>query len=107
MYYFTLAELVSDDLQDMSAAVNARRDGIFWENVIVVRYFEIEGEDGLGRLVLDQNTVKRGVGANSEVLAEFRTERERVAAVKKYFGIEIPEEDIKNVQGRGAALPLE
>ncbi|KDQ08050.1 hypothetical protein BOTBODRAFT_180196 [Botryobasidium botryosum FD-172 SS1] len=106
-YFTPAAEIFPEDLQDMSLVVSMRQTGLLWSNVFVIRFFEVEGEKEMGRLILHHNEVKkRGVG-NMEVedVEQLGTEEQRVAALKKYFGIELTEAEVKSIHGRKAALP--
>lgn len=58
----------------------------------------------MGRLGMEKNTLRRHVGPKSETLLTFRTESERAAALKEFFGIAIPKEDLKYIRGRPPAL---
>jgi len=110
--HFSTTELFLEDFPEMSLGVSLQRQSIFWPNVLVVRFYvEKEGEEELGRLILLRNVLKRKIGKvrgpdEEIVLEEFKTEQERVAALKKYFGIEITEAETRNIQGRMASLPL-
>ncbi|KDQ08049.1 hypothetical protein BOTBODRAFT_180195 [Botryobasidium botryosum FD-172 SS1] len=136
LLHFSTTEMFIEDFCEMSIALSLKPSGLFWPSVLVVKFFveedsegDADGEDGeaggmgrggeLGRLILHQNILKRKFGrvaltgsdmgkepAREEVLEVFNTERERVAALKKYFGIEITDAEVGNIQGRVSALPL-
>ncbi|KIJ43689.1 hypothetical protein M422DRAFT_252932 [Sphaerobolus stellatus SS14] len=58
----------------------------------------------LGRLAMDRSAVRRHVGSRSEVLRTFTTERERILALRELFGVHTPDDDVKHILGRAAAL---
>ena len=90
---------------------------MFWNDVFCVSYFFVDKsikmsdpaalEAHLGKLVLTGGKVSRRIGDTIEMLKEVETERERVQALKDYFGVVIDEEDVINIAGRFPQLPFD
>ena len=57
-----------------------------------------EGEKVVGDVTLFNDTMKRRIGATSEVLQSFTSDEERVAALQKYFQINISREDKESIR---------
>lgn len=86
---------------------------LFQENVLVAKYFIVDQDDDddeekvkIGRTTMVGNKVFRRVGARSEFLKEFKTEKERVRILRDEFGIVVEENEIGNITKWKAALPL-
>lgn len=97
--------------------VTSRIDGIiFTEMILCVRCVSSaqlskeelakigEKEDGevrvVGRISLTKREVKRITGDVSEKLEVFETEEQRVQAFKKYFRLELNQEEQEGIRGR-------
>lgn len=107
VYQFSLKESYQGDRESMAFAT-AGRPGIgpFWANVVVIAYFTVDGGPGddLGRLVLLGGRIDRRIGDKSEKIVEIKDEVGRIRALRKYFGICIPEENVAYIRGRLAEL---
>jgi hypothetical protein len=116
-------EFFLDDYEVMSYYTSTRPDKIFLQKLICVRTIlstELEsGEDfadaGLdkgkasevttvGRMILIDGEVKKRIGAKTTRLAHFETEDERVKALKRWFGIELTQEEREAIKGRGTEI---
>lgn len=67
-----------------------------------------EREDGevrvLGRIILTKREVKRIMGDVSEKLEVFETEEQRVQGFKKYFRLELNQEEQDGIRGRATEI---
>lgn len=67
-----------------------------------------EKEDGkvrvVGRIILAKREVKRVMGDVSERLEVFETEEQRVQAFKKYFRLELNQEEQEGIRGRSTEI---
>lgn len=71
--------------------------------VIIVKFLlgpdEATGEDKVaGKVMLVNGVVKRNMGGKTEVVAECSTEKERLEAIKKWFGIDFSDEEIAGIK---------
>lgn len=105
VYQFSLKESFQGDRESMAFAT-AGRPGIgpFWANVVAIAHFVVGNDDDLGRLVLFGRRLDRRIGDKSEKVTEFKSEVERIRALREYFGISIPEVNIIHIKGRVAEL---
>ncbi|KAJ7888308.1 arylamine N-acetyltransferase 1 [Mycena olivaceomarginata] len=122
MYSFIEDEFFDADYKAFNYSVVGLTAGLFWENVVCTKFFwmsddEVREVDSavdlatltplnryLGRLAMAGDAVRRHVGTRTEVLRVMKTESERADALKEFFGINIPHEDLKYIWGRGAEL---
>ncbi|KAK7046424.1 arylamine n-acetyltransferase 1 [Favolaschia claudopus] len=123
MYSFIEDEFFDADFKAFNFSVVGLTSGLFWDNVVCTKFFwmtdeEVREVNGgvtdimsltpltryLGRLAMAGNVVRRHVGTKTTVLKVMKTEEDRAEALRKVFGIDIPEEDLRYIQGRGAEL---
>ncbi|KAJ6625806.1 hypothetical protein B0H10DRAFT_2000752 [Mycena sp. CBHHK59/15] len=125
MYFFIEDEFFDADYRAFNYSVIGLTAGLFWENVVCTKFFwmsdeemrEVDGEKSavdpvaltpltryLGRLAMAGDAVRRHVGTETTVLRVLKSEVERAEALKEFFGISIPHEDLKYIRGRGAEL---
>lgn len=118
-----LVEFFLEDYEVMSYATSTLPDQVFLKRLICVRTIlstELEseadfadagldkGKEGevttVGRMILVDREVKKRIGAKTTRLAHFETEQERVEALKKWFGIELTQEEREAIKGRGTEI---
>ncbi|KAJ7436797.1 hypothetical protein B0H11DRAFT_2109228 [Mycena galericulata] len=122
LYSFIEDEFFDADYRAFNYSVLGLTAGLFWENVVCMIYFWMSDEEVravddtvdikaltpltryMGRLAMVGNAVRRTVGTQTTVLCTMKTETDRADALKKFFGITIPYEDLKHIRGRGAEL---
>ncbi|KAJ7488132.1 hypothetical protein FB451DRAFT_1081742 [Mycena latifolia] len=122
MYSFIEDEFFDADYKAFNYSVLGLTAGLFWENVVCMKFFwmsdeEVRSVDGdidtatltpltryLGRVAMAGDAVRRHVGTQTTVLRVMKSEVERAEALKEFFGITIPHEDLKYIHGRGAEL---
>ena len=73
-------------------------------NVLVIKFLRRDKESGggeeiYGKRMLVNAVVKENLGGKTKVVAECRTEEERVKALEDWFGITLTEEERKAIQG--------
>jgi hypothetical protein len=59
----------------------------------------------MGQYIMAKGRVKRQVGTQSDIIAVFKDEIQRIRAVREIFGIDIDASAAKYIVGRAAALP--
>lgn len=73
--------------------------------VIIVRFLlgeadEVTGENEIvGKIMLVNGIVKRNMGGKTETVEICETESERVQAIKKWFGMDLTEEEVSGIEG--------
>jgi hypothetical protein len=101
-YCFTELEFLPQDYEIMKMGSTFNRKSWFTYRVVCVRTV-LEADDGreevVGVLILVNNSLKRRIRGVSEQLATFKDEVERVEALKKWFGIEMTEEERLGIVG--------
>ncbi|PYI07737.1 arylamine N-acetyltransferase 2 [Aspergillus sclerotiicarbonarius CBS 121057] len=93
-YCFTETEFLPEDFTMINYYMSTSRESWFTFHVVCVRMLlDDEGENIVGDLTLFNDTLKRRLGATSEVLEKFSSEEERVVALEKLFKIHVSEAD--------------
>lgn len=82
-----------------------------------VKYFVVDGEEQrrlgleastkdmhLGKYILFGSEIRRSVAGRQQILQIFRTEEDRIQALRDYFGFDIDVKDAHNIIGRSAAV---
>jgi len=122
MYSSIKDELFEADYTASNSSVVGGSAGLFCENVVCRKFFWMSDDEMrevdsavdpapltplnryLGRLAMAGDAVRRHVETRTTVLRVMKTEVERAEALKEFFGISIPHEDLKYIRGRGAEL---
>lgn len=93
-YCFTETEFLPEDFTIMNYYMSTSRESWFTFHVVCVRMLlDEETQKIVGDLTLFNDTLKRRLGATSEVLQSFTSDEERVAALEKFFSISISQAD--------------
>lgn len=103
-YCFTELEFLPADYEIMSFWTSQSRKTFFTSMIVVVRMV-LEGEEIVGTLILEGSGLKRRIKGKMEQLGTFQTENERVEALKKWFDIELSEEERGGIKGLVSQLP--
>ena len=89
-YCFTETEFFPEDFAMMNYFMSTSRESWFTFHVVCVRMLlDEEGEKIVGDLTLFNDTLKRRLGATSEVVQSLASDDERVAALKEFFNIPV------------------
>lgn len=95
---FTELEFLPQDYEVMKIATTFVARSWFTFRIVVVRTLLDESENVVGTLILVNNSLKRRIMGKSEDLGTFSCEQERVDALKKWFDIDLNEEDRKGIR---------
>jgi len=99
-YCFSELEFLLQDYEIMKAGTTFNRRSFFTYRVVCVRTILEEGtEDVVGCVILMDGQLKRRIRSETEVLATFKNEEERVQALKEWFGIELTQKDRMGIKG--------
>ncbi|RAK95280.1 arylamine N-acetyltransferase family protein [Aspergillus ibericus CBS 121593] len=98
-YCFTETEFLPEDFTMINYYMSTSRESWFTFHVVCVRMLlDEEGETIVGDLTLFNDTLKRRLGATSEVLEKFTSEEDRVVALEKLFKIRLSEGDTDRIR---------
>ncbi|GAM42511.1 hypothetical protein TCE0_044f16557 [Talaromyces pinophilus] len=104
-YCFTEAEFTPDDFTIINYYMSTSRDSWFTFYVVCVRMLLDEaGENIVGDLTMFGTSLKRRIGATSEVIQTFTSDEERVAALEKMFNIRIGTADRDSIRNTVAEI---
>ncbi|SJL10079.1 uncharacterized protein ARMOST_13461 [Armillaria ostoyae] len=118
LYAFSESESFPEDFMRASVYISQMpSESIFWKNLMCVKYFVVDGEEQrrlgleastkdvhLGKYILFGSEIRRSVGGRQQILQIFRTEEDRIRALRDYFGFDIDVKDAHNIIGRSAAV---
>jgi hypothetical protein len=129
LFSFTENEIFDVDIENSSFSVSTRPVGVFWDNVIAVRYALVErrgldaeslNREGLDltdgrytddekktfmcRYVMFGKEVKRYIGNSGVTVRTMNSEVERIGALREIFGLDLPDDAQKYIEGRNAAF---
>lgn len=118
LYAFSESESFPEDFMRASVYISqVPSESIFWKNLMCVKYFVVDGEEQrrlgleasakdmhLGKYILFGSEIRRSVAGRQQILQIFRTEEDRIRALRDYFGFDIDVKDAHNIIGRSAAV---
>ena len=120
-YCFTEVEFFAEDFAIMNMATMTLRESYFVQTVLAQRFMLEEEEDlpdqegggqgtfggtsdgengprAVGVMILHNDLVKRRIADKVEVLTVLKSEEDRAAALKRYFKIELGEEELRGIR---------
>ena len=97
-YCFTELEFLPQDYEIMNFFTSHSRMSWFTYQIVVVK-MELKGQEIVGTTMLVEKDIKRRERGKSELVQICNTEKERVQALKRWFGIELREDEIKGIKG--------
>lgn len=103
-YCFTELEFLPVDYEVMNFWTSQSGETWFTSTIVVVRMV-LDDEDVVGTVMLGGNEVKLRIQGKTEHLGKLKTEAERLEALKKWFGIELSEEERGGIKGMTTKLP--
>ena len=114
LFAFTEAEALHEDHEN-SAFITSYypRPNVVREQVVCVLYFVTDDtkhlpieEAMLGKYIMYKGALTRYIGPKTEVVETFKSEKDRIDALKEYFNIHLPLSSIQNIGGRTSAIPI-
>lgn len=103
-YCFTELEFRPEDFEVMNLATSHSPRRFFTQRAFCTKMILDEsGKKIIGRLTL-QTELKRTINGQSEIIKEFTTEDDRLAALKEFFNIEFSKSDASSVIGTTAEI---
>lgn len=97
-YAFTETEFLPQDYEMMSWFTSTNKKCFFTYCVVVTKMLlDDAGEKIVGDITLINDTVRKNVGKEREVLRECKTEEDRIKALKELFDIDLTEEEKKGI----------
>ncbi|KAK0458045.1 uncharacterized protein EV420DRAFT_1643389 [Desarmillaria tabescens] len=123
VYSFLEDEFFETDYTAMNFGVSLSPGGFFVDNLVYGRNFWLTADEArglgaddsdmdsfltryMGKIGVKGGIITRHIGSRSEVIRTAKTELEQRDILRELCGIDIPIEDLENIRGRSAALPL-
>lgn len=98
-YCFTETEFLPEDFAMINYYMSTSRGSWFTWHVVCVRMVvDDNGEELVGDLTLWNDSLKLRIGAKSEVLQTFKSDEDRVSALKEMFNIHIGPADRDSIR---------
>ncbi|KAI0159568.1 cysteine proteinase [Xylariaceae sp. FL1272] len=102
-YAFAEIEFMPHDWEVVNVYTSTSLKSWQTQTVIVIKFLRRPGDDGreeiYGKRMLVNGVIKENLGGKTSVIHECNTEAERVAALEKYFGIQLIEEEKDAIKG--------
>jgi arylamine N-acetyltransferase len=102
-YAFAETEAMEADFHNLNWYTGAHPESFQTYTCLVVKFLRRTGDGGgeeiYGKRMLVDGLVKENLGGRTKVVEECGAEEERVAALEKWFGITLTEEERKGIQG--------
>ena len=97
-YCFTELEFLPKDYEIMNYYTSTCRTTFFTYAIVVVKLV-MEGEEIVGEMILTGSEVKRRIRGETEHLMSCKSERERVEALERWFGLRLTGEERRVIRG--------
>lgn len=105
-----VVEWMPEDFDVVNAYTGYSPESFQTFTVLAVKFLRREsktaliGEEVYGKRMLVNGLVKENLGGKTQVVKECKTEEERVAALREWFGIELTEQEIAAIKGHKTAI---
>ncbi|KAK3987117.1 arylamine N-acetyltransferase, pineal gland isozyme NAT-3 [Cladorrhinum sp. PSN332] len=108
-YCFAEIEFMPGDFEVMNLRTMTSPRSFFVQSVMCMR--TILGDDTctlgpkpIGKMILHRDYVKRAIGEKTEIIEKLQSEKERVVALEKYFGIKLSAGEQRAIGGLASEL---
>lgn len=98
-FCFSELEFVPSDYEIMKGGTTFTRNMWFTFRIVCTKVILDDDEEPVGMLILANNSLIKRVKGQTEPLAKFSCEAERVEALEKWFGIQMTEDERKGIRG--------
>lgn len=105
IYLFGMTEFTQEDYKVMSFWTSSNRTSFFTQLIMChLMIYDEKVDDITGSIFIMEKVLKRRIQAQSEVLATFKSEEERVQGLKTHFGVVLSESDRAGIRGSVAEI---
>ena len=104
-YTFTDIEFTLKDYEIMNFFTSRSSDSFLTLKILVVKFLEQDGNI-VGKLILDQDQVKKNTGGKNELVQICQNETERVEVLENLFRLKLTEEERNGINGRVSSLKM-
>ncbi|MCJ1310208.1 N-terminal acetyltransferase [Agyrium rufum] len=98
-YCFTEHEHLQKDFEMGSFWVSQHPESFQRQSILVIKFLRREQGGIYGKRMLVDTLVKENLGGKTAVIETLATEEERIAALKRHFGITLTEEQREGIRG--------
>ena len=106
-YCFSELEFIPADFESMNFRTSFSKTSWFTYVRMLAKIILDDEENPIGMLSFSGHEVKRRLEGESEIVDSCKTEKERVDALKKWFGIELRGDEIRGIRNMVTELPAE
>lgn len=104
-YCFSELEFIPNDFEVMNFRTSSSRASWFtYRFVLNSIILDKETDEPIGAVILVGGEVKRRLQGISEVVETCKNETERIQALKRWFDIDLRDEEIRGIQGMASDL---
>ncbi|KAJ3508692.1 hypothetical protein NLJ89_g5615 [Agrocybe chaxingu] len=103
-YAFPELEFLHVDFEIMNYYTGTNPESFQTFTVLVVKFLRDKERGVYGKVMLVNGEVKRNLGGRTEVVKVCKTEEERIAALKEWFGITLTAEETDGIKGMSTEL---
>jgi arylamine N-acetyltransferase len=105
-YSFTDIKFTLKDFEVMNFFTSRSPDSFLTTKILVVKFLQENGNI-TGKIIMDQEQVKKNTGGKNTLLQTCQTEEERVQVLEKLFKLKLTEEEKNGIRGRISSLKTE
>jgi arylamine N-acetyltransferase len=98
-YSFSEMELLPQDFGMINFYTSQNRSSFFTQRLVCTRVILDDHLEPVGIYILSGTEVKKTLRGETEVVASFKTEEDRVRAMAEYFGMYFHEHEVQGVRG--------
>lgn len=102
-YSFPGTEFFPEDFEVMNFFTSCSPSSFLTSHILVVKFLR-ENDNAIGKVVLDDDKIKRNLGGKNEVVQTLFSEKERIEALENYFGIRLTDSQKEGIGSRPSAL---
>lgn len=98
-YSFTDIEFTLKDFEVMNFFTSRSPDSFLTTKILVVKFLQEDGKI-TGKVIMDQEQVKKNTEGKNTLPQTCQTEEERVQVLENLFKLKLPEEEKNGIRGR-------
>ena len=99
-YCFNEVEFIPKDFDVMNWHVSTARNSWFTYRLVMMKMIlHKERDEVVGTIIMMGNSLGRRLNGRKEELTTFKSDKERVDALGKWFGVELRAEEIRGIDG--------
>lgn len=106
-YGFTELEFFEADFNIMNYWTSSFNNSNQFQTILAIKFLRTDDEEAPfihGKVLLFNEQIKENLSGKTKLVQTFETDKDRAAAIKTVFGINLTNEEIQGIRGRLTAL---